>query len=76
VFVTGHSEYDRLSLDAEYRRDIAKGMHIEIPLNYYPENDPGKAPEMKWRAHGQLLFANWLNHYVYQETPFNLAAIS
>ena len=71
IYLTGHLEYDSLTLDREYRRDIAKGLPIEIPKNYYPDNDPSKAPLVGWRAHANLFFYNWLN-YVYQETPYNL----
>ena len=75
VFVTGHSEYDMYTLDGEYRRDIAKGLDIKPPVNYYENDDPNKAPIMRWRAHAHLLFANWLNYYVYQETPYNIDSI-
>jgi len=71
IYVTGHLEYDQLTLDREYRRDISKGLPIEMPKNYYPGNDPSKTPVVRWRAHANLFFDNWLN-YVYQETPFNL----
>jgi len=71
VYVTGHLEYDPLTLDREYRRDLGKGLAIEPPRNYYPGNDPSKAPIVRWRAHAHLFFNNWLN-YVYQETPFDL----
>jgi homoserine O-succinyltransferase len=71
IYVTGHLEYDSLTLDREYRRDMAKGQKIEIPRNYYPDNDPSKTPVVRWRAHANLFFDNWLN-YVYQETPYNL----
>ena len=71
IYVTGHLEYDSLTLDREYRRDVAKGLPIEIPKNYYPMNDPEKAPVVRWRAHANLFFRNWLN-YVYQETPYML----
>jgi len=71
IYVTGHLEYDPLTLDREYRRDIAKGLPIEIPKNYYPDDDPSKAPVVRWRAHAHLFFDNWLN-YVYQETAYNL----
>jgi len=71
IYVTGHLEYDPLTLDSEYKRDVAKGLPIEIPKNYYPDNDPSKTPVVRWRAHGNLFFDNWLN-YVYQETPYNL----
>ena len=72
IFVTGHSEYDPLTLKSEYDRDIARGMHPKPPKYYFQNDDPGKPPMVKWRAHSNLLFANWLNYYVYQETPFNL----
>ena len=71
IYVSGHLEYDPLTLDREYRRDLDKGLPIEIPKNYYPNNDPSKAPIVRWRAHAHLFFSNWLN-YVYQETPYNL----
>lgn len=72
VFVTGHSEYDPLTLKAEYDRDVAKGLPISVPKNYFPGDDPSKAPIVRWRGHANMLFANWLNYYVYQETPFDL----
>lgn len=75
VYVTGHSEYDALTLKAEYDRDVAAGLPIEVPVNYFPENDPAETPKVSWRSHGNLLFANWLNYYVYQETPFDLREI-
>lgn len=71
-FITGHSEYSRYTLDTEYKRDLKKKLPIEIPVNYYPENDPEREPLMLWRGHANLLFSNWLNYYVYQETPYNL----
>ncbi len=74
IFVTGHSEYDPLSLKWEYDRDIAKGMDIAVPKNYFPNDDPTRTPPSKWRAHANLLFSNWLNYYVYQETPYDLEA--
>ncbi|RPH67653.1 MAG: homoserine O-succinyltransferase [Burkholderiales bacterium] len=70
-FVTGHSEYDPLTLKAEYERDVAKGLSIDVPRNYYPGDDPSKPPLVRWRGHASLLFANWLNYYVYQVTPFH-----
>jgi homoserine O-succinyltransferase len=70
-YVTGHLEYDPLTLDREYRRDLDKGLPIAIPKNYYPGDDPAQHPVVRWRAHANLFFSNWLN-YVYQETPFNL----
>ncbi|MZQ84731.1 homoserine O-succinyltransferase [Paenibacillus sp. 5J-6] len=74
IFVTGHSEYDANSLKWEYDRDVSKGLPIEIPKNYYPNNDPSRQPYNTWRAHANLLFSNWLNYYVYQATPFELNA--
>lgn len=75
IFVTGHPEYDRLTLKAEYDRDIAKGLTIKPPVNYFPGDDPTRAPLMTWRSHAHLLYANWLNYCVYQETPFDLSAL-
>lgn len=72
IFVTGHLEYDRLTLATEYERDLSLGKNIQIPFNYYPDNDPTKKPLFTWRAHANLLFTNWINHYVYQETPYDL----
>jgi len=71
VYVSGHLEYDPLTLDREYRRDLERGLPIEPPRNYYPDDDPSKPPVVRWRAHANLFFDNWLN-YVYQETPYNL----
>lgn len=75
VFVTGHSEYDAKTLELEYRRDLAAGKPIQIPKNYYPNDDDTLQPVVTWRAHGALLFANWLNYFVYQETPYDVSAI-
>lgn len=75
IFVMGHSEYDPLTLKAEYDRDISNNENIEIPKNYFKDNDPKKDPVVKWRSHSNLLFLNWLNYYVYQETPYNLDEI-
>ncbi|GAB6988377.1 homoserine O-acetyltransferase MetA [Paenibacillus pini] len=72
IFVTGHSEYDPESLKWEYERDVNKGMDIDIPKHYYPQDDPSRVPPAVWRAHANLLFANWLNYYVYQETPYDI----
>lgn len=72
IFVTGHSEYDPCSLKWEYDRDVAKGLDIDLPVNYYPNDDPSKTPASSWRAHANLLFSNWLNYYVYQETPYDI----
>jgi homoserine O-succinyltransferase len=75
IYVSGHLEYDALSLDMEYKRDLAKGLDVSIPQNYYPSNDITKQPTVTWRAHANLLFANWLNYYVYQETPYDIKEI-
>ena len=72
IFVTGHSEYDPDTLKTEYERDLAKGLPIEAPKNYFIDNDPAKDVVVNWRGHGNLLYSNWLNYYVYQETPYNL----
>ena len=71
-FVTGHSEYSPFTLDTEYRRDLSKGLEIDMPKNYYKENDIEKGPMVKWRSTANLLFSNWLNYYVYQETPYDI----
>lgn len=72
VFVTGHSEYDAFTLREEYLRDKNKGLDIALPKNYFPNDDSTQTPKNKWKSHGNLLFSNWLNYYVYQETPFDL----
>ncbi len=72
IFVMGHPEYDRITLDGEYKRDLAKGLPIEMPENYYPGDDPQQKPLLTWRAHGNNLYTNWLNYYVYQVTPYNM----
>ena len=72
IFVTGHSEYDPLTLKSEYDRDVKLGLPIAIPKNYFRNDDPGEMPVVRWRSHANLLYVNWLNYYVYQETPFNL----
>ncbi|MDR2182284.1 MAG: homoserine O-succinyltransferase [Treponema sp.] len=74
IYVTGHLEYDPLTLDREYRRDLAKGLSIAVPKNYYPGDDPSKPPLVRWRAHAHLFFNNWLN-FVYQETPYDLGEL-
>lgn len=74
-FVTGHSEYSPMTLDTEYKRDVEKGLPIEIPRNYYPNNDPTQEPLVRWRSHANLLISNWLNYFVYQETPYDLDKI-
>lgn len=70
IMITGHLEYDATTLAEEYARDLKKGLDIDIPENYFPNNDPSKEPLNTWRSHTHLLFSNWLNYYVYQETPF------
>ena len=72
IFVTGHPEYDRVTLDSEYKRDMAKGMDTDIPKNYYPDDNPEKRPLLQWRGHSNALYTNWLNYYVYQVTPYEL----
>jgi homoserine O-succinyltransferase len=72
IFVTGHSEYDPLTLQAEYVRDVQKQLPIEVPRNYYPDDDPRQEPQVRWRGHANLLYSNWLNYYVYQQTPYDL----
>jgi len=72
IFVTGHSEYDAETLRVEYERDLAKGLDIQVPFNYFPGDDPSLAPPMRWKSHAGLLFSNWLNYYVYQETPYDI----
>jgi len=74
-FITGHSEYSPYTLDTEYKRDLGKGLPIHKPYNYYKNDDPEQEPLVTWRGHGNLLFSNWLNYYVYQETPFNIEDI-
>ncbi len=74
-FVTGHSEYSPYTLDAEYRRDLQKGLPIRMPEHYYRDDNPSNPPVVRWRAHANLLFSNWLNYYVYQETPYNINEI-
>ena len=74
-YVTGHSEYSPYTLDTEYRRDLGKGLPIDMPKNYYRDNDPEKGPLVRWRSTANLLFSNWLNYYVYQETPYDINQI-
>lgn len=75
VFVTGHCEYDRYTLAREYDRDCKRGISPRIPQNYFPEDDPQAVPPMLWRGHASLLFSNWLNYFVYQQTPYDLARL-
>ena len=72
IFVTGHSEYDRYTLDYEYKRDLGKGINPDIPVNYYPDDNPENKPLLLWRSHSMNLYTNWLNYYVYQVTPYEL----
>jgi homoserine O-succinyltransferase len=72
IFVTGHPEYDALTLKKEYDRDTAAGLNPMIPENYYPNDDPTQTPKLRWRTHSNILISNWLNYYVYQETPYEL----
>jgi homoserine O-succinyltransferase len=74
-FITGHLEYDADTLALEYKRDVEKGLDIRVPENYFPGDDPRMAPVVNWRAHAQLLYANWLNYYVYQATPYKITQI-
>jgi homoserine O-succinyltransferase len=75
VFITGHSEYDADTLEREYLRDKNAGLPIEVPKNYYPNDDDTQSPVMSWRAHANLLYSNWLNYFVYQNTPYDLSEI-
>ena len=75
IFITGHSEYDVMTLDSEYRRDAAAGKKISIPKNYYPGDDDKKTPVNTWRSHANLLYSNWLNYFVYQTTPYDVKTI-
>jgi homoserine O-succinyltransferase len=75
LFITGHLEYSRFTLDGEYRRDKARNLPIQIPVNYYPDDDDRLTPVMRWKSAANLLFSNWLNYYVYQETPYDLEEI-
>jgi homoserine O-succinyltransferase len=76
TFVTGHAEYDPLTLKQEYERDVAKRLPIRIPVNYFPDDDPGRAPVVRWRSHASMFFANWLNYHVYENTPYDLHQLS
>ena len=74
-YITGHSEYSPYTLDFEYRRDMAKGTNPKLPVNYYKNDDPSMPPLVRWRSHANLLFSNWLNYFVYQETPYDIKSI-
>ena len=71
IFITGHSEYAPDTLHAEYLRDLERNLPINVPFNYYTDDDPQKGIKVRWRAHAHLMFKNWLNYYVYQSTPYN-----
>jgi len=75
VFVTGHSEYDPRTLRDEYARDVARNLPIAVPGNYFPGDDPSREPLVRWRGHANLLYSNWLNYYVYQQTPYDLGKL-
>ena len=75
IFVTGHSEYDPDTLEREYLRDKYQGLPIQVPKNYYPDDDDSKAPIVRWRSHGNLLYSNWLNYFVYQTTPYDIMTV-
>lgn len=75
VFITGHSEYDADTLEKEYLRDKNQGLPIEVPKNYYPDDDDSRRPVVSWRSHANLIYSNWLNYYVYQNTPYDLSDI-
>ena len=75
IFVTGHSEYDPDTLEREYLRDKNQGLPIHVPFNYYPNDDDTKAPIVRWRGHGNLLYSNWLNYFVYQTTPYDIMTV-
>nr|MCR4609666.1 homoserine O-succinyltransferase [Eubacterium sp.] len=71
IFVNGHPEYDTYTLDQEYKRDMKRGLNPDIPVNYYPSDDPAEDPVKSWRCHANMLYTNWLNYYVYQMTPYD-----
>ncbi len=75
IFVTGHSEYDACTLQKEYMRDVAAGLPIAVPKNYFPDDDPSRPPQVTWRSHANLLYSNWLNYFVYQVTPYDINKI-
>ncbi|MBN1439514.1 MAG: homoserine O-succinyltransferase [Anaerolineales bacterium] len=72
TFVTGHAEYDALTLKQEYERDLVKGLPVRVPVNYFPDDDPSRPPVVRWRSHAAMFFANWLNYHVYENTPYDL----
>lgn len=76
IFVMGHPEYDRITLDKEYHRDLQKGLPIGMPAHYYPQDDPSQKPLLQWRSNSSNLYSNWLNYYVYQVTPYDISTIT
>ena len=76
VYITGHPEYERMTLNDEYQRDLEAGLEPTVPINYYPNDDVSQTPQKSWQAHGHLLFLNWLNYYVYQKTPYDITQVS
>ena len=76
IFITGHSEYDSETLEKEYLRDKNAGLPIDMPVNYYPDNDDTKPPKNTWRSGANLLYSNWLNYFVYQTTPYDITEIN
>jgi len=76
IFIMGHPEYDRYTLDQEYKRDLEKGINPALPVNYYPDDDCNRKPILSWRSHANNLYTNWLNYYVYQQTPYELDKLS
>ena len=75
IYLMGHPEYDRYTLDKEYKRDLDRGLPIHLPVNYYPDDDPTQKPRLQWRSHCNILYSNWLNYFVYQETPYDLGDV-
>ena len=75
IFITGHSEYDADTLKNEYLRDVAAGLPIHVPENYFPDDNPENEPLVTWRSHANLLYSNWLNYFVYQTTPYDIKEI-
>lgn len=75
IFIFGHSEYEANTLADEYFRDLDKGLPIQLPYHYFPDDDPAKKPIRTWRSHGYLFYSNWLNYYVYQSTPYDLGSL-